>query len=231
MSHSEADSSPLSSPPPSSPEQALSINSNPPAPPSAPSFAQPEESSVETPSLGPSVQVQQAQASESVAMAAPTSNMSVKRAPRQSPKRAREEDSDSEEAFGTPPPKRAAIKTKRTANGKTVAKKAASPRKAALKKPIPKKTPAKKAAPALISSRPSRSRKAPERLEDVQEKPTPKALPNKKGPSKVFDPIFITTNSTSRLAKADIYVSAIMLFSVSCLTRSSAHASRRPGMD
>jgi hypothetical protein len=230
MSHSEADSSPLSSPPLSFPEQASSINSNPPAPPSAPSFAQPEESSVKTPSPGPSVQVQQAQASESVAMAAPTSNMSVKRVPRQSPKRAREEDSDSEEAFGTPPPKRAAIKTKRTANGKTVRKKAASPRKAAPKKPMPK-TPAKKAAPAPTSSRPSRSRKAPERLEDVQEKPTPKALPNKKGPSKVFDPIFITTNSTSRLAKADIYVSATMLFSVSCLTRSSAHASRRPGMD
>jgi hypothetical protein len=231
MSHSEADSSPLSSPPLSFPEQASSINSNPPAPPSAPSFAQPEESPVKTPSPSPSVQVQQAQASESVAMAAPTSNMSVKRAPTQSPKRAREEDSDSEEAFGTPPPKRAAIKTKRTANGKTVTKKAASPQKAAPKKPMPKKTPAKKATPAPTSSRPSRSRKAPERLEDVQEKPTPKALPNKKGPSKVFDPVFITTNSTSRLAKADVYASATMLFLASHLTCFSAHASRRPGLD
>jgi hypothetical protein len=138
-------------------------------------------------------------------MPAPVSNMSAKRAPKQSPKRAREEDSDSEDAFGTPPPKRATIKSNATANGKPAIKKAAFPRKPAPKKPMPKKTPAKKAAPAPTGSRPSRSRKAPDRFEDLQEKPTPKALPMKKGPSKVFDPVFITTNSTSRLGKADVY--------------------------
>jgi hypothetical protein len=137
-------------------------------------------------------------------MIAPISNMSARRAPKQSPKRAREEDSDGEDAFGTPPPKRAATKTNATANGKAATKKAASPRKPAPKKPMPKKPPAKKVAPAPTSSRPSRSRKALERFES-QEKPTPKALSIKKGPSKVFDPVYITTNSTSRLGKADVY--------------------------
>jgi hypothetical protein len=130
--------------------------------------------------------------------------MGAKRAPKQSPKRAREEEDDDREAFGTPPPRRTARKTNKAANSKTVTKKTAAPKKA-----MPKKTPAKKVAvaPPPPSSRPSRNRKAPERFEDLEEKPTPKSLSNKKGPSKVFDPIYITTNSSSRLVKADVYVS------------------------
>jgi hypothetical protein len=130
--------------------------------------------------------------------------MGAKRVPRQSPKRAREEvdDDDEEEAFGTPPPKRAARKT--------ATKKTPAPKKPAPKKAVPKKTIAKKPAAATTpSSRPSRTRKAPERFEEFEEKTTPKALQTKKGPGKVFDPIYITTNSSSRLVKADIYVSSI----------------------
>jgi hypothetical protein len=207
MSHSAAESSPLSSPlsspPPSSPEQASSTGSSPPAQPPAQSIVQSDGNSTTTARQESPVQAQQAPASESVAMNTSTSNISARRASKQSPKRAREEDSDSEDAFGTLPPKRA-TKTKRIANSKTATKKAASPRKPASKKPVPKKTPAKEAAPAPTSARPSRSRKAPERFEH-QEKPAPKALPIKKEPSKVFDPVFITTNSTSRLGKADVY--------------------------
>ncbi|CAN9267045.1 unnamed protein product [Alternaria alternata] len=144
-------------------------------------------------------------------MTAPTSNMGAKRAPKQSPKRARKEENDEEEeeAFGTPPPKRSARKAKRPASSKTAAKKAAAPKTSAPKKPSKlKNTPAQKptaAPPLLPSSRPSRTRKAPERFEDLEEKTTPKALPAKKGASKVFDPVYITTNSSSRLVKADVY--------------------------
>lgn len=54
------------------------------------------------------------------------------------------------------------------------------------------------------STRPTRSRKAPERFTDMKEPPKKPAAPRKTA-SKVFDPVYITTNSTSRLGKADIY--------------------------
>ena len=74
-------------------------------------------------------------------------------------------------------------------------------------KAAPKKAAAKKSAPPPPSNRPSRSRKAPERFEDLQEAKPVKATPARKAPvkSKVFDPVFITTNSTSRLGKADVF--------------------------
>lgn len=53
------------------------------------------------------------------------------------------------------------------------------------------------APPERISAR---NRKAPERFETLG-----KVSLAKKGTSKVFDPIYITTNSTSRLGKADMY--------------------------
>jgi len=147
-------------------------------------------------------------ASDSVSTAAPPSSIGTKRAKRPCNKRTRGEDSDSDDAFGTPPPKCTSREITATANGKTAIKQAPSSQKPALKKPMSKKTAIKKPAPAppAPSTRPSRNRKAPERLEDLQEKSKPKSLPNKKGPSKVFDPIYITTNSGSRLVKADIYV-------------------------
>ncbi|KAF1363825.1 hypothetical protein EJ07DRAFT_101526, partial [Lizonia empirigonia] len=51
----------------------------------------------------------------------------------------------------------------------------------------------------------TRHRKAPKRLVDVQEQPAAMVSLVKKGTSKVFDPVFITTNSTSRLGKADMH--------------------------
>lgn len=59
------------------------------------------------------------------------------------------------------------------------------------------------------SHRPSRNRQAPKRFWEVEEKKVPKAAPraSQKGRSKVFDPHFITTNSTSRLTKANVHVS------------------------
>ena len=61
-----------------------------------------------------------------------------------------------------------------------------------------------------LSNRPKRSRVPPKQWwvnEDLENEPVRKETPAKKGPSKVFDPAFVTTNSTSRLAKADVYVS------------------------
>lgn len=67
------------------------------------------------------------------------------------------------------------------------------------KKPTPQPT---KAPPERTSAR---SRKAPERFEDLQEQPPARSPPARKSTSRVFDPTYITTNSTSRLGRADIY--------------------------
>lgn len=116
--------------------------------------------------------------------------MSRKRTQQLSKKRSREDDNEE----GSPPPKKVASPPKAQAKEK---------KKAASKKPVATKA----ARPILPSTRPSRSRKAPERFEDLQETKPVRATVAKKTPakSKVFDPVFITTNSTSRLGKADVY--------------------------
>ncbi|EFQ87595.1 hypothetical protein PTNB73_08477 [Pyrenophora teres f. teres] len=184
-------SSPLSTPPSSYPDQA-------PKPPVAASTTRPEVESSTKPTHASSVETLQAPAPDSVPMAAGQKACN---------KRLRDEDSDSEDTFGTPPPKRPSKETTATANSEKATKPTSPSQKPAPKKPTPKKIATKRATPAppAPSSRPSRNRKAPERLENVQEKPKPKPVPNKKGPSKVFDPVYVTTNSTSRLVKADIY--------------------------
>jgi hypothetical protein len=95
-----------------------------------------------------------------------------------------------------PPSKKAATsKTKAAGEAKPAPKKRAAAKKIARPPPAP-------------SSRPSRTRKAPERLAEASEvkpvKPAKKQLA-KKGTGKVFDPVYITTNSTSRLVKADVF--------------------------
>ncbi|KAF2640860.1 hypothetical protein P280DRAFT_469548 [Massarina eburnea CBS 473.64] len=60
--------------------------------------------------------------------------------------------------------------------------------------------------PTTTSTRPSRSRKAPERFGDIPQ--TPKRAQNPRrvpATSKVFDPEYITTNPKSRLVKTDVY--------------------------
>ena len=83
----------------------------------------------------------------------------------------------------------------------------------ARKRPAPKEP----AAPPTRASK--RSRRSPPQLEDPQPPappkrtstrpsrppPQPTPTPTKKPARRVFDPTYITTNSTSRLAKADIY--------------------------
>jgi hypothetical protein len=114
-------------------------------------------------------------------------------------KRSRDETGDNAHEDGEPAPAQ-----KKAATSKSKAKTKAKAKAA------PKKPAAKKAArpPPPPSTRPSRSRKAPERFADIEEtkelEPL-KQLPMKKGASKVFDPVYITTNSTSRLGKADVY--------------------------
>lgn len=72
-------------------------------------------------------------------------------------------------------------------------------------KPKPKKKPGPKPARVPPERTSTRTRKAPGRFQDIQETPPSRASPPKKGTSKVFDPYYITTNSTSRLGRADIY--------------------------
>jgi hypothetical protein len=127
--------------------------------------------------------------------------MSNERVPQPATKRSREDDDEE----GSPPPKKAASSSKSKAKAKTAPKKPAARKTPA--KPAPKKPATKKPAPTPppASSRPSRGRKAPERFEDLTETKPLKQLSAKKGGSRVFDPTFITTNSTSRLGKADVY--------------------------
>jgi hypothetical protein len=122
--------------------------------------------------------------------------MAKKRTPQPTSKRIRDDDDEE----GSPPSKKAASSSKAKAKAKPAPKKT-------ITKPAPKKPATKKATPPPPppSSRPSRNRKAPERFEEITETKLPKALPIKKGGSRVFDPTFITTNSTSRLGKADVY--------------------------
>jgi hypothetical protein len=126
--------------------------------------------------------------------------MAKKRTPQPTSKRIRDDDNDDDEEEGSPPSKKAASSSKAKAKAKPAPKKT-------ITKPAPKKPATKKATPPPLppSSRPSRNRKAPERFVDITETKLPKALPIKKGGSRVFDPTFITTNSTSRLGKADVY--------------------------
>lgn len=120
--------------------------------------------------------------------------MVEKRASTPPVKRGREDDAQEDS-----PPSKKATTSKAKAKAKPAPETAAksTPRKPAVKKATPP--------PRQPSSRPSRNRKAPERFEDLQEVKTPKELPVKKSVGKVFDPVYITTNSGSRLGKADVY--------------------------
>jgi hypothetical protein len=128
-----------------------------------------------------------------------STSMPETRTPQPTRKRSRDntdDNADVDEEHATAPKKAATPKPK----AKTKTKAKAAPRKPAAKKaPRP---------PPPPSTRPSRNRKAPERFADIEETKGPeplKQLPMKKGASKVFDPVYITTNSTSRLGKADVY--------------------------
>ncbi|KAF2854990.1 hypothetical protein T440DRAFT_200690 [Plenodomus tracheiphilus IPT5] len=78
--------------------------------------------------------------------------------------------------------------------------------------------------PPTNANRPSRARKPPKQfwVNDDEQKvePTKASVLNKKPVSKVFDPIFITSNSTSRLGKADVYHMLLEDLAWTSLTRS-----------
>ncbi|KAF1918105.1 Asx homology domain-containing protein [Ampelomyces quisqualis] len=195
MSQPLTDSSPLSTAPSTPAKCATPPSSSPPAQlsPVAPVVTGPSNSdqadmTVPATAAAPTAEDQSA--------ASPTSNMSKKRAPKPTTKRDREDDN----ADGSPSPKKAATSR---AKAKPARKKVAP--KSTPRNPAAKTTAVNKVAPpAASSTRPSRNRKAPERFENFDEAKPPKELAMK-GTSKVFDPVYITTNSTSRLGKADIY--------------------------
>ncbi|OAL55609.1 hypothetical protein IQ07DRAFT_498556 [Pyrenochaeta sp. DS3sAY3a] len=202
MLSSNPDSSPLSSPPSS---LASSVGF-----PSPNGFLPSHETIEPNPvplieDQSPIVPSVSALGSEAGSPSASTADITANLAPKQSPKRVLEEVEEAEE--NTPPPKKrkyqpkaagrktkAAPLNKITAETATATESSVTPKPSARKKATP--------APPTQSTRPTRNRKAPERFEEEQ--PAPKATP-RRGPSKVFDPVFITTNSTSRLVKADVY--------------------------
>ncbi|KAF2031626.1 hypothetical protein EK21DRAFT_110753 [Setomelanomma holmii] len=185
MEQSAPDSSPLSSAPSTPQETATPQISSPPTQlsPETPTRTAPPpaETNPITTSTEGMVEI--------INSSPTTSNMSRKRS----------REDDKEDGYASPKKANGSPRTK--AKAKPVSKKVATGKSAA------NQAPAKKAArpPPPPSNRPSRNRKAPERFEDIQEAQLVKATPVRKGPSKVFDPIFITTNSTSRLGKADVY--------------------------
>lgn len=208
MLSSNPDSSPLSSPP-SSLASSLGF-------PSPNGVLLPHETIERNPNplieeKSPTVPSVSAPGSEAGSPSPSTADVTANLAPKQSPKRVLEEVEEVEENI-LPPKKRkyqskaASRKTKAAAPNKITAKTAT-----ATESSVTPKQPARKkatTAPPTQSTRPTRNRKAPERFEEEQ--PAPKATP-RRGPSKVFDPVFITTNSTSRLVKADVYVSPTIL--------------------
>ncbi|KAH8716851.1 Asx homology domain-containing protein [Phaeosphaeriaceae sp. PMI808] len=193
MSQHEQGSSPLSSPLSSPPETVKSLQS------SSPTQLSPEKHVEDSsPSRESKATAETIPAIEIVAELHPSSPV-VSTALRPVTKRDREEGDED----GSLPPKKTATSSKAKAKAKITPK--SSPAQAPRpKKPVIKKTPPP---PPPPNTRPSRNRKAPERFEDLKQ-PTPiksATVPTKKRPSKVFDPAYITTNSSSRLCKADIY--------------------------
>ncbi|KAG9200629.1 hypothetical protein G6514_006807 [Epicoccum nigrum] len=73
------------------------------------------------------------------------------------------------------------------------------------KKPNARKQPAPKKPTAPPERASTRTRRPPPQLEDLQPPAPPIPPPTKKPAGRVFDSTYITTNSTSRLAKADLY--------------------------
>ncbi|EMD87281.1 hypothetical protein COCC4DRAFT_75778 [Bipolaris maydis ATCC 48331] len=153
-----------------------------------------------------SIQMQHAQAPQLEPTTTSTSDAGANCASMESPK-TREEDHELASVSSMPHSKRINNKASATPNSNATMKKPARKRSA----------PGKTTAPTPSRSQPSRNRKAPERFENFEEK-TAKALPSKKGTSKVFDSVFITTNSTSRLVKADIYHMLLEGSAWSCLS-------------
>lgn len=68
-----------------------------------------------------------------------------------------------------------------------------------------KRKPARKKPAGLPERTSTRNRRAPERFEPFGKHQPAKASPVKKGSSKIFDPIYITTKPASRLGKADMH--------------------------
>ncbi|CAO2648607.1 Nn.00g078740.m01.CDS01 [Neocucurbitaria sp. VM-36] len=212
MSQTLQDSSPISSPPSTLPGSDSPRSTSFHAPCPSDQTTPPAEVPSTIAESGSSIPLETTPAPESDSLVVSSSNKNAKHSPKQSPKRVRQDDDDED----APPPKKSAS-MKRSPRKSTGARKASrkaevdnavhEPASSGRPTPAPRKTAPKKAAPTptTSSNRPTRSRKAPERFENFEEKAIPKALPNKKGSSRVFDPIFITTNSTSRLAKADVY--------------------------
>ncbi|KAF1961113.1 hypothetical protein CC80DRAFT_513088 [Byssothecium circinans] len=82
-----------------------------------------------------------------------------------------------------------------------------------------RKTPPPTSASMPASSRPSRSRKAPERFDSLPQAPKGPVRPHKlPANSKVFDPEYITTNPRSRLVRTDVYHLLIAAEAWTCLT-------------
>ncbi|KAF9732074.1 hypothetical protein PMIN06_002678 [Paraphaeosphaeria minitans] len=87
-------------------------------------------------------------------------------------------------------------------------------------KPVPKavRKPAQKAAPRVGTRSSGRARKAPERFETLASPPKPATTTARKFGSRVFEPVYITTNANSRLKKTDLFHMLLKAHAWTCLT-------------
>ncbi|KAJ4348601.1 uncharacterized protein N0V89_009979 [Didymosphaeria variabile] len=72
-------------------------------------------------------------------------------------------------------------------------------------------------APPVGTRSSGRARKAPERFTDLPSPPKATAAPRKAG-SKIYEPVHITTNSSSRLTKSDVFHMLLEANAWTCLT-------------
>jgi hypothetical protein len=122
-----------------------------------------------------------------------------------SPPSAKDAKETSEKTSTTPPGTPISQKSNKTDSSSAGKKRKQSQVDVDAKAAVPKK-PAKQVRPAPPPpSRPTRTRKAPERLADLPPPAAKKAPIAKKTTSKVFDPTYITTNANSRLNKTDVF--------------------------
>ncbi|KAL1602476.1 hypothetical protein SLS60_005892 [Paraconiothyrium brasiliense] len=110
--------------------------------------------------------------------------------------------------------RKAAPKAPPKAAAKAASKTAPKTSTKAARKTAGKATPP---APPVGTRSSGRARKAPERLTDLASPPKPTAAPRKAG-SRVYEPVYITTNPNSRLTRSDVFHMLLEANAWTCLT-------------
>ncbi|KAH9882821.1 hypothetical protein J1614_000187 [Plenodomus biglobosus] len=186
----------------SNPEPAFPVLSSPLS--SVPEIKSPKSpNSPASPSFRAKQTLQSAPPSPSSISQEPLQAYPMNPAIRKSPKRTHQEVEDQEEGHEPPRKYRAASHCE-----DAIAATPSEPHTTPTKTRTTTRKTQPKPPPVGNSNRPSRARKPPKEfwvIDEKEQNSAKKSVQAKKSVSKVFDPAFITSNSTSRLGKADIY--------------------------